>query len=236
MAAMLIITADDLGLHPSYDAGILEAATAGKLDAVSVMALRLDDCRPAARAGVALGLHLDAGDPAIPDPARRRIAGCDGRLPRRPSPLPRHRRGRCRLASRLDLPVRSVDDDASRTLRSPGVRTPDLLIGGCEETEPVRPPELDALPGLDRVDGPPGHRPGPKGFPAIRRREEEDLEMLLGLRCREGVTASFSAAPARRRRRASSPDAASASAWSRRAPPGVGRGARRTSSSIGIAS
>ncbi len=59
---LLIVAADDLGLHPSYDRGILDAAHAGAIDAVGVMVRRsprADDLAVLAELGIALGLHLE---------------------------------------------------------------------------------------------------------------------------------------------------------------------------------
>ena len=136
MAATLIITADDFGYHPRYDAGILEAAAAGGLDAVSVMALRLDELPPAElrAAGTwrwactsTTGGALDrpAVDRAVPP--LRGAGGQDGRLRRRPPPLPRDRRaraGRGGSRRRARPAVRSVDDEHRRALRSPGCAPP----------------------------------------------------------------------------------------------------------------
>ena len=55
----LLITADDYGYAPAYDAGILEAATAGAVHAVSVMALREPDPEPLLATGMRIGLHLE---------------------------------------------------------------------------------------------------------------------------------------------------------------------------------
>ena len=56
----LIISADDYGYAPAYDRGILEAARAGAVDAVSVMVDRgpLDTASLLAT-GVELGVHIE---------------------------------------------------------------------------------------------------------------------------------------------------------------------------------
>ena len=57
---VLIITADDYGYSPRYDAGIVEAAGAGAVDSVSVMVTRDGlDPGPLVETGVEAGLHLE---------------------------------------------------------------------------------------------------------------------------------------------------------------------------------
>ena len=59
-ADVLIITADDFGYSPRYDEGIVEAAAARAVDAVSVMVTRNRVDREALlETGVETGLHLD---------------------------------------------------------------------------------------------------------------------------------------------------------------------------------
>lgn len=190
MAATLIITADDFGYHPSYDAGILAALAVARLDAVSVMAQRVDALPTALLdSGVALGLHLEAGDPEPQVERFRSIAG------RRPDYVDGHHHCHAtaavtRLASQLALPVRSIDAEHRRSLRAAGVRTPDLVIGRMRESERVPPPELTALPdGWTEWMVHPGYAAGASGSSYDAGREE-DLEMLLGLVLPEGVSRS----------------------------------------------
>ena len=59
----LIITADDYGYSPSYDEGIVEAATARAVDSVSVMVKRGPlDVDPLLATEVELGLHLELAE------------------------------------------------------------------------------------------------------------------------------------------------------------------------------
>jgi chitin disaccharide deacetylase len=60
-SSRLIVTADDYGYAGAYDAGILEAASAGAVDAVGVMVGigRHPDPAPLLATGVELGLHLE---------------------------------------------------------------------------------------------------------------------------------------------------------------------------------
>jgi predicted glycoside hydrolase/deacetylase ChbG (UPF0249 family) len=190
MAAHLIITADDFGYHPRYDAGILEAVESGALDAVSVMALRAGPL-PAelTDSGLALGLHLEPGAPG------EQIARFEALAKRPPDYLDGHRHCHATapvtaLAAERDLPVRSIDAAHRRSLREAGVRTPDRLIGRYEEGDPVLPPELGPLPpGWTEWMVHPGHAAG-SGFSSYDVGREEDLRTLLGLRLPEGVSRS----------------------------------------------
>ena len=59
---MLVINADDYGLAPAYDEGIVTAARAGAIDGASAMVLRERlDPAPLAATGIAVGLHLELG-------------------------------------------------------------------------------------------------------------------------------------------------------------------------------
>ena len=199
MPANLIITADDFGYHPRYDAGILAAARADALDAVSVMAGRID-ALPAdlAEMGVALGVHLEPGEPEAQIERFRAVVG------RGPDYLDGHHHCHATqavtsLAARLDLPVRSVDAAHRRALQGAGVRTPDLLIGRLDEAEPLPPPELLDLPdGWTEWMVHPGYAAG-SGVSSYDAGREEDLEALLELRLPERVTRSDQRSlPARR--------------------------------------
>ena len=197
----LIITADDLGLSPSYDEGILEAAAAGAIDAVSVMVTRLRHAPGTlADLDVALGLHLDGSD-RRPDEAEalRQLNRFEELTGRPPDYLDGHHHCHAiedvaaeiaRLAAERDLAVRSIDTDHRALLRSHGVRTPDLLIGRYEESEPVLPEELAALPeGTTEWMVHPG-RADPASGSSYDAGREEDLRALLALRLPDGVVRS----------------------------------------------
>ncbi len=95
--SVLIVNADDYGYHPAYDAGILEAAGAGALDAVSAMVTRPGLAgpparhrgrdRPAPRAGPGRRQPCRAGTGATVRPLRGGVRAPAG-LRRRPPPLP----------------------------------------------------------------------------------------------------------------------------------------------------
>jgi predicted glycoside hydrolase/deacetylase ChbG (UPF0249 family) len=165
----LIITADDYGYRRSYDGGILEAAQAGALDAVSAMVLRKGcDPVPLLETGVEVGLHLELpewrGDlrhSAGPGDREAAIAALSNQLRRfgklfgRP---PAHLDGHyhChaapglaaavgRVAREQRLPVRSVTARHRRLLRCQGVPTPDRLVGRLDEDEPALPAEIRAV-------------------------------------------------------------------------------------------
>lgn len=195
----LIITADDLGLSPGYDDGILEAATAGAVDSVSVMATRLVGAPGGlADLDVALGLHLDGTDRELDAAAvHRQLDRFEELIGRPPDYLDGHRHCHAgegiaaevaEIAAERDLAVRSIDAPHRALLRSRGVRTPDLLIGRYEESEPVVPAELASLPdGTTEWMVHPG-RADPSSGSSYDAGREEDLGALLALRLPDGVT------------------------------------------------
>ncbi len=199
----LIITADDYGYSPRYDEGILAAAEAGALDAVSVMVGREGmDATPLLASGVGIGLHLELGygaDAGRASAAERDSAAialerqCErfGELfGRPPDHLDSHHHGHAReglgvlvsnFATARGLPVRSVSPRHRRLLRCRGVRTPDLLIGRLSEAEAELPAELRSPEGLPAVTEwmvHPGGRDSALGS-SFDGGREEDLKLLL---------------------------------------------------------
>lgn len=202
----LTITADDLGYHPSYDAGIAEAAAAGALDAVSAFATR-GQIDPRVRreleaSGVAIGLHLDLpwrGDDlrAGEDERRRAAAEIGTQLDtferiwgRAPSHLDGHlhchaRPGVgivvCDAASAAGIPLRSIDNRHRRLLTCRGIATSDHTIGRLAEDEPAL-PDLDKELREGRTEWitHPGH-PDPASGSSYDSGRGEDLELLSGL-------------------------------------------------------
>jgi predicted glycoside hydrolase/deacetylase ChbG (UPF0249 family) len=187
----LIITADDYGYHPRFDEGILRAARAGAVDAVSAFATR--EGLPAAallETGVEVGLHLDLDGPPVPAQAHA-FAARFGRAPayldghRHRHAEPETRAAVAELALELDVPVRSVDAEHRRHLREAGIRTPDLVTGRLRESEPALPVELEgdpeALPAVTEWFVHPGLSEG-KGLSSYDSGREEDLALVLELR------------------------------------------------------
>ena len=162
----LIITADDYGYSPGYDEGIVEAAAADAVDAVSIMVTRgRFDSEPLLRTGVETGLHLElplelaAVEKAGPREREAAVRALSEQLGafesvvgRPPAYLDGHRHCHAhaglaaavaREARRRGLPVRSIDAAHRRTLRREGVATPDRLVGRySEEPEGALPFEL----------------------------------------------------------------------------------------------
>jgi predicted glycoside hydrolase/deacetylase ChbG (UPF0249 family) len=210
---VLIVTADDYGYADAYDRGILEAARAGAVDAVSAFSgrSRMGDPRPLLRTGVETGLHLD-GFPA------KRVGGEPGRrlirahvaaeierferlFGRGPAYLDGHHHchaGDLRteavaeVARERGLPVRAASDLHQKRLRELGVTTPDHLIGRMNEGDPALPPELDEGGRLDAGVTEwmvhPGH-PDPETGSRYDAGREEDLRLLLALGDRDAWAA-----------------------------------------------
>jgi predicted glycoside hydrolase/deacetylase ChbG (UPF0249 family) len=190
--ASLIITADDYGYAPAYDAGIAEAARAGAVDAVSAMVTRYaPDSGPLVESGVEVGLHLDLETDSLEEQLRRfeEIFGAP------PAYLDGHHHSHARGAPAVEvadvarargLAVRSVDDRHRRLLRCKGIPTPDRLVGRVAESDPQTPDEVAALRAGSGPDGVtewmvhPGH-PEPAAGSAYDAGREEDLRLLLEL-------------------------------------------------------
>jgi predicted glycoside hydrolase/deacetylase ChbG (UPF0249 family) len=219
----LIITADDYGYRPSYDAGILAAAREGLLDGVGAMVLRPAlEPGPLLGTGVPIGLHLeleaDAGAPRAGDAERglaREAVASQLELfvelfGRPPAYIDGHRHAHARpgigavvadAAAQAGIPTRSIDPRHRRLLRCRGVRTPDLLVGRLRESEPALPAELDgagegpshALPAVVEWMTHPG-LPDPEARSSYDAGRAEDLALLRRFRPPPGVERAAHAA------------------------------------------
>ena len=214
----LIVTADDYGYHPSYDLGIVEAAGAGAVDAVSAMVLRDGlDPEPLLGTGVPIGLHLELPRVAEDEDAlgagaavaalREQLERFEGVFGRPATHLDGHHHchARCggaadiaREAAARGLPVRSVDEPHRALLRRLGAATPDRLVGRLsEEAESALPPELrpaveegaDLPPGVTEWMVHPGHS-APGTGSGYDQAREEDLDLLLSLSADPALSAA----------------------------------------------
>jgi predicted glycoside hydrolase/deacetylase ChbG (UPF0249 family) len=219
-APALIITADDYGYRPSYDRGILEAAAARAVDAVSALITRGGlEPEPLVATGVEVGLHLELSAEVV---RRHRAGRCAGEaaLGELQDQLDRFEALFGRPAAYLDghhhchahpglgaaiareararrLPVRSVGPRHRRLLRSEGVPTADRLVGRSTEEGEALPAELRrVVEGGDEL--PPGVtewmvHPG-HADPASESRydlaRERDLDLLLSLRLDPSLAAA----------------------------------------------
>jgi predicted glycoside hydrolase/deacetylase ChbG (UPF0249 family) len=209
----LIVTADDYGYRTSYDEGILEAARAGAVDAVSAMVMRAG-CRPEPllETGVEIGLHLElpghvpggarGGGDAAATALRMQLRRFEDLFGRPAAYLDGHHHCHARasaaeavagVAAERSLAVRSIDAAHRRLLRSVGVATPDRLLGRLTEREAALPGDL--RPAVDGGELPagvsewmvhPGRRdPGSRSDYDLGR--EEDLDLLLGLALQQAL-------------------------------------------------
>ena len=208
---LLIVVADDYGRAPAYDAGILEAARAQAVDAVSVIVTGGCDSAALLATGAAHGLHLRLTDAEMLDQPAAVVALGEqvDRFERLfgapPAHLDGHRHchavpavaaGIAREAARLGIPLRSVSRSHRKTLRALGVATSDRLVGRFSEREPVVPVTLlplvegegEAPPGVTEWMVHPGH-----SDPSVGSRydagREEDLRALLELARRSDIAA-----------------------------------------------
>jgi predicted glycoside hydrolase/deacetylase ChbG (UPF0249 family) len=192
----LVISADDYGYWPSYNAGILEAIEAGALDAVSAMVEREHcDPEPLIETGVEVGLHIEfegRWGPRSGAPARTALQVQLDRFVdlfhHWPAFLDGHHHCHARpelatpvmvAAQQMGVPVRSVSADHRQWLRERGIHTPDALIGRMRSSEPAgEPPELRHLaPGVTEWAVHPGHPDSASGSSYDLARQE-DLETL----------------------------------------------------------
>lgn len=210
VSAALIITADDYGYRPAYDRGIVVAARAGAVDAVSAMVGRGGlEPGPLLEARVEVGLHLELAEMPVSSRAgdaereaaiaalRDQLGAFEAAFGRPPAYLDGHRHCHARdglgaaigrVASEHNLPVRSVDPRHRRLLRRMGIPTPDRLLGRLRPSDPALPEELAAV--LDgSADPPPGVtewmvHPGYRDDAATSSYDaarEHDLELVLDL-------------------------------------------------------
>ncbi len=195
----LLITADDYGYSRRVNDGILVAARAGAIDAVSAMVGR-PECEPGPllAAGVRIGLHLEPpGKDEPPEGAVARQAEVFEHLFGRP---PGHLDGHhhChasaplaepaeRLAVRQAMPLRAISAEHRERLRRQGIECPDRIVGRMSEEDPVRPAIVPALfsggelpQGLTEWVVHPGFADPGTGS-AYDAGREEDLTVLLEL-------------------------------------------------------
>lgn len=196
----LLITADDYGYSRRVNEGILTAARAAAVDAVSAMAGRAwCDPAPLLETGVAVGLHLEEARPGegAAEAVRRQAAAFERLFGRAPEHLDGHHHCHAseplataaqELASRLGVRVRAVSREHRRALRALGVECPDRLVGRMTVEDPAEPAEVRAalggkpLPfGLTEWAVHPGLA-DPELGSSYDGGREEDLELLLELR------------------------------------------------------
>lgn len=134
-----IITADDYGLSPKFNEGILDAAKSGLISSTSVMIEReyIDPSVPTTLPNVSFGLHLEISDEAPETAIERQIRRFQDTFHAPPTYLDDHQH--CHLlpenlpatikaAKRNGIPVRSRFDEDRAILRDAGIHTPDLFI------------------------------------------------------------------------------------------------------------
>ncbi len=190
-AATLVITADDYGYRPAYDAGIIMAARAGAIDRISIMATRDVDPAPLLELDVDLGIHLEAYPGLAPQ--FRAFEELFGRMPshidghRHCHADPRLAPDIALVARELRVPVRSVSPPHRAQLREAGVATTDRLVGRLSEHQVALPLEIGRWLVGERI--PPGStewfvHPGfrdPDGGSSYDAGRPEDLALVLEL-------------------------------------------------------
>lgn len=136
---ILVINADDLGLSPEVDAGILDCVKAGTVTAVSLMVntLHTPDLAPFVDAGISLCLH--AANTATEDELRAQLDRFRKLTGSEPAQLNFHKHLHARdgrlmevalaLARETGAPLRAVNPAMRDRCRACGVRTSDHFVG-----------------------------------------------------------------------------------------------------------
>jgi predicted glycoside hydrolase/deacetylase ChbG (UPF0249 family) len=200
-AGRLIITADDWGYSPSYNAGIEEAVRAGAVDAVSALVMRpACDPAPLLDSGVEVGLHLEMprtpGHEELMELPRRQAGEFERRFGRPPAFIDGHHHCHAALplataaedtALELQVPVRAVGEDHRFRLEERGIPSADRTVGRMHERDPALPRMLaeavlsGGLPwGTTEWVVHPGHR-DPDSGSSYDSGREEDLALLVRL-------------------------------------------------------
>jgi predicted glycoside hydrolase/deacetylase ChbG (UPF0249 family) len=150
----LIVNADDLGLAPEVDRGVLRAALAGRVTSATLMVTMpgaeggAHTARRLAALGVSVGLHVDLVTGRRVDPrdadavlaeVRDQAARFETLVGRPPTHLDSHKHTHrdfepvrvavAEVAHRLGAPVRAQDAAVRAWLRARGLRTPDGFVG-----------------------------------------------------------------------------------------------------------
>jgi hypothetical protein len=197
----LIVTADDWGYSPRYNAGIERAARARAVDAVSAMVLRpACEPQPLLECGVEVGLHLEPPGSkdrrAVLDAPRRQAELFEALFGRAPDYIDGHHHCHAELpiataaedlALELGVPVRAVGEDHGFRLSERGIATADRLIGRVSERDPALPRLLSVAlaegalpPGATEWVVHPGE-PDPDAGSSYDIGREEDLALVLEL-------------------------------------------------------
>ena len=206
----LVITADDWGYSPRYNAGIEGAARAGAIDAVSALVLRpACDPAPLLECGVEVGLHLEpprfGGHRELLQAPRRQAEAFETTFGAPPAFIDGHHHCHAALpmataaedvAVELGVPLRAVGEDHRFRLEERGIACTDRLTGRQRETEPALPRLLaealrsGAMPwGITEWAVHPGER-DPDSGSSYDAGREEDLALLLWLADDEALTAA----------------------------------------------
>lgn len=141
MNPKLIITADDWGLSPEFNQGIIETARAGVTTGISIMIRRSfvdeDALLQIQNEKLALGLHLELEGNSPESEIFSQIEEFQKRLEQLPDYLDGHQHHHLSerflsytiaAAKQYDLPVRSRYPEDRITLQEAGIRTPDNFI------------------------------------------------------------------------------------------------------------
>ncbi len=187
----LIITADDYGMSPSFNQGILELASARLITGISIMIKRQYIKRNELLAfGIPLGLHLELRTASSPEEIKDQIERFRERFGRLPAYLDGHQHKHLhsenldwtiRAAKRYSLPVRSRFPVDRAILKENGLATPGNFVSWHPERLHILKKRLREARGyqISELVVHPGYRDVRCRYPYNQERVVE-LEFLRG--------------------------------------------------------
>lgn len=195
----IIIAADDYGMSPRFNAGILELAQSGIVTSISVMIGRKYIGKADLLSlSVALGLHLEIDPVSSYQEVVAQIKRFAKRFGRLPAYLDGHQHQHItpenigyviRAAKRFSLPVRSRFPVDREALRQGGILTPDNFVSWHPERIPVLIDRLKKARGypISELVTHPGYADKNCPYPYNKERYRE-LKLLKSARFQEILT------------------------------------------------
>jgi len=184
MNASFIVTADDYGLSPKFNEGILDAAQSGLISGISVMIEReyIDPSVSTTLLNVSLGLHLEISDEAPEAAIERQIRLFQDTFHAPPTHLDGHQHrhllpenlpATIEAAKRHGIPVRSRFDEDRAILRDAGIHTPDLFISWHPTRVHMFLEKIEKSEWLVEIVCHPGYYDADSDYPYNKYREQE---------------------------------------------------------------
>lgn len=189
MSRRLIVHADDFGVSPHFNRGIVEGIKRGLVTSVSVLVNRSHVEPRLLPRKVSVGLHFELKEGENPRKAlESQIATFRKLFGRLPSHIdghlgahfkPHSRKVVIAVARRLGLPVRSADQEQRRAFRRVDIPTPDHFVSSLGRTKEQVLAELQRIPeGVTEWMVHPGRYDPNYGETSLNREREKELGIL----------------------------------------------------------